>query len=135
MRAAPVLLFVGMALAVRPAEVTAQDPPNPAPVTHEVVITVNPQGQVVLSLDPVVAIPRDLVIFSAPGSERFTIDFPEGTPFENRTIDGSGEQPRTVPIPPGKIREQPYKYDITLVVGGTTYTLDPEIVVRDRRGR
>jgi hypothetical protein len=132
MRTAPILLLAGLILGIVPSDVAAQ---NSAPVVHEVVITVNPQGQVVLSLDPVQAIPQDRVIFSAPGSERFTIDFPEGTPFENRTITGSGQQPRNVPIPPGKIREQPYKYDITLVVGGTTYTLDPEIVVRDRRGR
>ena len=134
MRTLPFVLLAGLWLAIGPTEVAAQDP---APVVHQVVITLNTEGQVVLSLDPVLAIPRDRVVFSAPGSESFTIDFPEGTPFQNRTLTGSGDQPGTppVPIPPGKVREQPYKYDITLVVGGTTYTLDPEIVVRDRRGR
>ncbi len=133
MRTAPVILLAGLILAVGPTDVAAQDP---APVEHQVVITLNQQGQVVLSLDPVVAIPRDRVIFSAPGAERFTIEFPEGTPFQNRTVTGSAQQALPpIPIPPGKVREQPYKYDITLVVGGNTYTLDPEIIVRDRRER
>ncbi|HSM05526.1 MAG TPA: hypothetical protein VK858_12990 [Longimicrobiales bacterium] len=130
MRPVPILLLAGLVLTLPPAQLMAQEP-----LVHEVVITVDDEGQVVFSLDPVVAIPGDRVVFSAPGAESFTIDFPEGTPFQNRTITGTGQQPRNVPIPSGKVREQPYKYDVAVVIGGTTYTRDPEIIVRDRRGR
>jgi len=100
-----------------------------------VVITVNEEGQVVVTPDRIEAIPRDRVVFSAPGSEGFTVDFPEGTPFQNRTVTGNGQQPRNVPIPAGKVREAPYKYDVTITINGQTYEVDPEIVVRPRRGR
>lgn len=103
------------------------------PQVHEVVIGVDvATGELSYSLDPVVAFRGDRVVFSAPGVESWTVRFPEDTPFGNREITGSGEQSRTVPILPAAAF-QSYKYDVSVTVGGETFTEDPEIIVRDRR--
>ena len=119
-----------------PGRAEAQNrPETPRPVVHEVVISVDPStGVLSYSLDPVEAIHRDRVVFSAPGVESWSVTFTGETPFENRVITGSGEQSRNVPILP-TVAVGTYKYNVSVTVGGQTFTQDPEIIVRDRRAR
>jgi hypothetical protein len=88
------------------------------------------------SLDPVVVEQGrgDRIVFSAPGVESWTVSFAEGseTPFRNRVISGNSRQSRNVPILPNA-EPGTYKYDVSVTVGGQSYTVDPEIVVRPRR--
>lgn len=116
------------------APAVAQDGPQ----VYDVVISFDPSSErMSFSMDPVVveAGRGDRIVFSAPGVERWVVQFAEGsqTPFRNRQIRGNGRQSRNVPIladaAPGS-----YKYDVSVTVGGQTYTVDPEIIVRPRRG-
>lgn len=117
-----------------PARAEAQEPPEtPEPVVHEVVISVDVStGVLSYSLDPVEAMARDRVVFSAPGVESWTVTFTGETPFQDRVITGNGEQSRNVPILP-TAAVGTYKYAVSVTVGGRTFTQDPEIIVRDRR--
>ena len=117
-----------------PALLTAQDGPQ----VFDVVISFDVStGTMSFSLDPVVVEQGrgDRIVFSAPGVESWRVSFAEGsaTPFQNRVIQGNGQQSRNVPILPNAAPGT-YKYDVSVTVGGETHTVDPEIVVRPRRG-
>jgi hypothetical protein len=112
---------------------TAQDRPQ----VFDVVISFDTSTETMaFSLDPVVveAGRGDRIVFSAPGVESWEVSFAEGseTPFRNRVISGTGRQSRNVPILPN-VEPGSYKYDVSVTVGGQTYSVDPEIVVRPRR--
>lgn len=116
------------------APAVAQDGPQ----VYDVVISFDAATESMsFSLDPVVveAGRGDRIVFSAPGVERWEVSFAEGsqTPFRNREIRGNGRQSRNVPILPN-VEPGSYKYDVSVTVGGQTYTVDPEIIVRPRRG-
>lgn len=116
------------------APATAQDGPQ----VFDVVISFDASaGTLSFSLDPVVVEQGrgDRIVFSAPGVESWRVSFAEEsrTPFRNRVIEGNGRQSRNVPILP-EAAPGTYKYDVSVTVGGETYTVDPEIVVRPRRG-
>lgn len=123
-------LVAGAVLATSSA---AQDRPQ----VFDVVISFDTSTETMsFSLDPVV-VERDRgdrIVFSAPGVESWEVSFAEGseTPFRNRVISGTGRQSRNVPILPG-VEPGSYKYDVSVMVGGERYTVDPEIVVRPRR--
>lgn len=120
-----------------PSVALAQGPDNP-PQVHEVVFSVDQRtGEISFSLDPVIVEQGrgDRIRFSATGVDSWAVSFAEGsaTPFSNRVIEGTGEQPRNVPILPN-VATGTYKYDVSVTVGGSTWTVDPEIIVRARRG-
>ena len=99
--------------------------------THTVVISFNDQGELQYSLDPVIAYPGDRVVFRAVGIQSWTITFPDGTPFSERTISATGDQARTMPILPNAAVRS-YAYDVSATRNGETVIEDPEIIVRDR---
>lgn len=116
------------------APAAAQDGPQ----VFDVVISFDTSSEAwSFSLDPVVVEQGrgDRIVFSAPGVDSWSVSFPEGsaTPFQNRVIQGNGRQSRNVPVLP-EAAAGTYKYDVSVTVGGRTYTVDPEIVVRPRRG-
>ena len=124
------VLALGACLATAGA---AQDRPQ----VFDLVISFDAATQTMsFSLDPVVVEQGrgDRIVFSAPGVESWEVSFAEGsrTPFQNRVISGTGRQSRNVPILP-EAEPGSYKYDVSVTVGGETYTIDPEIVVRPRR--
>ena len=119
-------LFAVAVLAVSPSSTEAQEV-----AIHRVVISLDAQGGLQYSLNPVVAYPGDRVIFSAPGMDSWSVTFPEATPFANRTISGNGTQERNVPILPDAAAGT-YKYDVSVTVDGRTVTEDPDIIVRGR---
>jgi hypothetical protein len=124
------MLLAGAVLATSGA---AQDRPQ----VFDVVISFDTStGTMSFSLDPVVVEQGrgDRIVFSAPGVEAWEVSFAEGseTPFRNRVISGTGRQSRNVPVLPD-VEPGSYKYDVSVTVGGETYTVDPEIVVRPRR--
>ena len=101
--------------------------------THRVVISLNEQGELQYSLDPVVAYPGDRVVFSAPGMQSWTVTFRGATPFADRVISGTGTQERNVPILPNTAAGT-YSYDVSVTRDGETVVEDPDIIVRDRGG-
>jgi hypothetical protein len=123
-------LVAGLCLATAAA---AQDGPQ----VFNVVISFDTSTETMsFSLDPVVVEQGrgDRIVFSAPGVESWEVSFAEGsrTPFQNRVISGNGRQSRNVPVLPNA-EPGTYKYDVSVTVGGQSYTVDPEIVVRPRR--
>jgi len=102
------------------------------PEVHQLVISVDVQtGELSYSHDPLLAYPRDRIVFSAPGVDEWTVTFTGDTPFSNRVIRGRGDQSRNVPVLPAAAIGS-YKYDVSVTVDGVTFTEDPEIIIRDR---
>jgi hypothetical protein len=116
-----------------PGTSAAQDGPQ----VFDVVISFDPSTETMsFSLDPVVVEQGrgDRIVFSAPDVESWRVAFAEGapSPLRSRVVQGSGRQSRNVPVVP-EAAPGTYKYNVSVTVGGRTYTVDPEIVVRPPR--
>lgn len=127
----PVTLISGLLLALTFVVLPTRAEAQGGVTVHRVVISLDQNGSLRYSLNPVIAYPGDRVVFSAPGMDSWTVTFQGQTPFQNRVIGGTGSDQRNVPILPTAATGR-YKYDVSVTVDGRTVTEDPDIIVRGR---